>query len=1170
MNKHMLAVAIAVAFLMVMSLSAIDTDAEPTIPNLASEEANQNQTETASAVTVTDPDGAQQYYDTIEDAWNAATTDSTIVIGQSFTEVTQLVLDDSRKLTLNLNGFDLTFADNTDEVYENSNSIFVKHGTLNIEGQGKIASNHKTINIEGSDHNASDFSVLNIGESVVVVGSIAISVDGNTANKGIVVSIHGEIESTGQYGIYIDGNSLYSMASRAIKFTLSSTSSISCPSGTAVYSGGFSIFDIYGNVEGSTGIEFRLGTINIQEGATVSGGNEFEPPTLKTEETDGTSVESVSNGGVGILLSQSVMKRNLSLNIYGGSISGEYAVYEEYLPEINKWNTIMNITDGTFVGKIYSENKSAFISGGHFDQTVDSKYVNAEYTIIESTTGSGYDVVKRTDHLFKVGDTYTSTLGSAIDIASSTDETIIVQESAEIDHLDLANTDFTLDLNSKTLTMTSSEKIGFDLNGCDVIIMNGTIVDNRDTGSGAYTSISVSNGELTLQNVDMQIANGKGRNSATANAAIMVTDLGTVNLTGETSIKATKVEGNTSSLGVFISGISDNQAKTTLNIKDSASIDVGLFAVSGNGNGSNDGTVINLSGNSSITAYDGWGIYQPQIGDISISDNAKISGLTGIEFRSGTLDMTGGSVTSTATELAKSDNPGGAPSIEGGAAIAVSQHSTNNDIQISISGGSLTGPYTLYEEDMIDSNTDGIAMKVTGGAFYGVVSSENVDGFVIGGSFTTDVGKYCAPGCTLTGSDGEFSVSKNDVTYDLKVDGSPEQGQNVTATFSISGVLADGAVFKWTFNGTEISGATGPTYTFTAERSGTLEVEVTLNIYGDIQTISDSAKITVTVTPVDPVDPDEGETTVVVDEDGNTITTTKKNDGSVTVTTEKPADTVDGNKVTEITVKSTDSNGSITTQSQVKIETDDATVSDKAVSAAVEHLQSSAAADEKVVTITTSGGQITLPSNISKVTDAGATIEVVSEIGTIRINDTVADKLTSDELDVTITQMVASVTEMNVQQQQAVGDNTVIELTAANEQRSFHQLGDDVTVFVRGYDLPAGVDADSVLVFYVDDYGRLEAKTTHYDAETKLLSFVTDHFSYYVIGNTSMIAQDQPDDKPVNPGWNPDHDDVWVPPTVVMDESDSQDGMTEIVACAAAAVVAALMAAFLIIERRKG
>lgn len=117
--------------------------------------------------------------------------------------------------------------------------------------------------------------------------------------------------------------------------------------------------------------------------------------------------------------------------------------------------------------------------------------------------------------------------------------------------------------------------------------------------------------------------------------------------------------------------------------------------------------------------------------------------------------------------------------------------------------------------------------------------------------------------------------------------------------------------------------------------------------------------------------------------------------------------------------------------------------------------------------------------------------------------------------------------------------------------------------------------------YYNESTGFLEQVRCAWNAITGMVDIFTDHntdYYVYLLTESSPTAPEipqpsdpEPENPPVNPGWNPGHDDdTWIPPTVVVEESDSSgDNTTEIVACAAAAVVAALMAAFLIIERRR-
>lgn len=160
------------------------------------------------------------------------------------------------------------------------------------------------------------------------------------------------------------------------------------------------------------------------------------------------------------------------------------------------------------------------------------------------------------------------------------------------------------------------------------------------------------------------------------------------------------------------------------------------------GNGTRHGTKIAIIGGtikaaSTDTDNDVAGIYHPQDGTLTVSAGT-VSGLTGIEIRAGQLTVNGGTIESTATELSKKSNGSGTTII--GAAVAVSQHTTNKALKATttISGRSvLSGPYALYEEDLQDETaTDQISLEVSGGTFNGKVYSENCKSFITGGTFS--------------------------------------------------------------------------------------------------------------------------------------------------------------------------------------------------------------------------------------------------------------------------------------------------------------------------------------------------------------------------------------------------------------------------------------------------
>ena len=66
-------------------------------------------------------------------------------------------------------------------------------------------------------------------------------------------------------------------------------------------------------------------------------------------------------------------------------------------------------------------------------------------------------------------------------------------------------------------------------------------------------------------------------------------------------------------------------------------------------------------------------------------------------------------------------------------------------------------------------------------------------------------------------------------------------------------------------------------------------------------------------------------------------------------------------------------------------------------------------------------------------------------------------------------------------------------------EEEIHELGGEVTVTIP-YILREGETAESVVVYHVDDGGVRHPMKTTYDTESREVTFVTDHFSYYVIG----------------------------------------------------------------------
>ncbi len=186
--------------------------------------------------------------------------------------------------------------------------------------------------------------------------------------------------------------------------------------------------------------------------------------------------------------------------------------------------------------------------------------------------------------------------------------------------------------------------------------------------------------------------------------------------------------------------ISSNYENTstfyTLNIIDSKILGYAQAII---GNGAVHGTIINIE-NSEITATDGWAIYHPQYGILNVKGtNTTITGGTAIEMRAGILNVEAGTITATAAfEIGKKEDAASGTSMMG-VAVAVSQHTTNLNTQVNISGGTLNATdangKAVYEEDIMDAQSENIALNLAGGTFNAPVESKNEINYISGGSY---------------------------------------------------------------------------------------------------------------------------------------------------------------------------------------------------------------------------------------------------------------------------------------------------------------------------------------------------------------------------------------------------------------------------------------------------
>ena len=195
-----------------------------------------------------------------------------------------------------------------------------------------------------------------------------------------------------------------------------------------------------------------------------------------------------------------------------------------------------------------------------------------------------------------------------------------------------------------------------------------------------------------------------------------VTGMGIQLATTNATIHNTLISANTNSIVAF--------ENTTLNMTNCIIKSETGFGVVGNGAVS--GITMTLT-NCEINAV--IGVYLPQMDSEFTMTGGKIEATkTGIEIRAGKATLKGVTITSTAEEFSKA--PDGSGSTIVGAAIAVSQHTTDKAIEVTIEDCTLTGYYAFYEEDLQnDTYRDLISVTFVGenNTLTGYVYSQNCD-----------------------------------------------------------------------------------------------------------------------------------------------------------------------------------------------------------------------------------------------------------------------------------------------------------------------------------------------------------------------------------------------------------------------------------------------------------
>ena len=312
------------------------------------------------------------------------------------------------------------------------------------------------------------------------------------------------------------------------------------------------------------------------------------------------------------------------------------------------------------------------------------------------------------------------------------------------------NANITIDLNKMTVT-------GSFVTYGEVTIQNGTIDVPDGKTNYAY-------GKLTLADVDIT---GK----AASSSLLSVNYNGSVTIDKDSTIVADSEKGH--SPAVFIKGQNDS-GKTyapELNIYGTVQ-SAKTPAIQGNGTDRGVSHVNVFEG--AVVKSETLAIYLPQPCEVNIT-GGLVEGYCGIGIKSGTLNISGGTVRGVAKDNVIGDkySQTNGISYDGSAIMIDSYIGYAGQVQINISGNAVVeSKYStaIREIGNDKSQTNLVGLDITGGTVLGAKDTDAVlvrdvtakDVNISGGEFSSIVKKeYCAPGftpVTTANSEGRYGV----------------------------------------------------------------------------------------------------------------------------------------------------------------------------------------------------------------------------------------------------------------------------------------------------------------------------------------------------------------------------------------------------------------------------
>ena len=392
----------------------------------------------APVVYVSKSDVDKVYYSTLAEAINAAdgTTATTITLikdgASTGSDVrTSAPSVEGKNIILDLNGKTLNGAINV----KNGGSLTLRNGTLQ-----NTVDNGQGVNVHAMNGSTS----FTLAEDAEIVAAYGIILREAAENASSVINVAGKV--TGN--VWVIGSIKAGENTINVSGEIDNTADDDKADGAALAVQGLATANIQSSavITGPTGIEVRGGSLNVADGAKITGTG---IPTNVTPNNNGTT-----SNGVGIAISPYNIN-NINVTINGGEIKGYTALLITQTNQENTKTVEADVKGGTFTATNGGTNAVSvekidvgkFISGGTFSSKPDEELLAKNFVpelvdgkFVVHTGSFPYRIAKAGTYtdLTRAGDGY-ATLAEVLDpkVAFNPDNMLIVLAAVENDKITL-------------------------------------------------------------------------------------------------------------------------------------------------------------------------------------------------------------------------------------------------------------------------------------------------------------------------------------------------------------------------------------------------------------------------------------------------------------------------------------------------------------------------------------------------------------------------------------------------------------------------------------------------------------------------------------------------------------------------------------------------------------